>query len=109
LVLWLFGIPLIDTLAVMTRRLKHKRSPFDPDRTHIHYVFERNGYTVKHSVLILSLAQLVMVGTGVLFYIFDVRAELVFWSFVFLLAAYFFWLRNYKWTRYPRRSRHAGP
>ena len=109
LVLWLFGIPLIDTLAVMTRRVKQKRSLFDPDNTHIHHVFQRNGYSVSSSVLILSLAQFNMVGIGVLFYLFNAPAKLVFWSFVLLLAAYFLWLRNYKWTRYPKRSRHAGP
>ena len=103
LVLWLFGIPLIDTLAVMTRRLKHKRSPFDPDRTHIHHVFERNGISISRSVLILSLAQLVLVGIGVVFYLVHAPALLVFWSFILLLAAYFYWLRNYKWSAHSFR------
>jgi UDP-GlcNAc:undecaprenyl-phosphate GlcNAc-1-phosphate transferase len=105
LVLWLFGVPLIDTLAVLTRRLKQKRSPFEADRTHIHHVLERNGFTVRSSVLILSLAQLVLVGIGMLFYFFHAPALLVFWGFVLLLAAYFFWLRNYKWSRHSGRVR----
>jgi UDP-N-acetylmuramyl pentapeptide phosphotransferase/UDP-N-acetylglucosamine-1-phosphate transferase len=103
LVLWLFGIPLIDTLAVMVRRLKHKRSPFKPDRTHIHHVLQHNGYSVRSSVLILSLAQLLLVGIGVAFYLVQAPALLVFWSFVLLLAAYFYWLRNYKWSAHSLR------
>jgi UDP-GlcNAc:undecaprenyl-phosphate/decaprenyl-phosphate GlcNAc-1-phosphate transferase len=105
-VLWLFGIPLIDTLAVMTRRVKQKRSLFDPDRTHIHHVFERNGFTVQKSVLILSLAQILMVAIGVFFYVEHAPALLVFWCFVLMLACYFLWLRNYKWSKRPR---HVSP
>ena len=103
LVLWLFGIPLIDTLAVMTRRLKHKRSPFDPDRTHIHHVFDHSGIPINRAVLILSLAQLILVGVGVLFYMVHAPALLVFWSFMLLLAAYAYWLRNYKRSIYSFR------
>ena len=106
LVLWLFGIPLIDTLAVMTRRVKQKRSPFSPDHTHIHHLLQRNGYSVRDSVLILSSAQMVLVGVGVLFYFVHAPALLVFWSFVLLLGAYFFWLRYPKW---PWHSRYVSP
>src|SRR5665811_1018808 len=65
LVLWLFGIPLIDTLAVMFRRAKHKRSPFRADRTHIHHLLRHMGYSTNRNVLVLGLAQLILVGIGV--------------------------------------------
>lgn len=96
LVLWLFGIPLIDTLAVMARRMKLKRSPFEPDRTHIHHVMERRGFSVSRSVLVLGLAQLMLVGTGVCFYLVHAPSFVVFWSFVLVMAAYYYRLRNYK-------------
>jgi len=96
LVLWLFGIPLIDTLAVMIRRIKHKRSPFDPDRTHIHHVFENKGLSVHLSVLTLSLIQLVLVATGVFFYVVHAPAYVVCWSFMLLLSAYCYGMRNYQ-------------
>ncbi|MGA7749043.1 MAG: MraY family glycosyltransferase [Gallionella sp.] len=96
LVLWLFGIPLIDTLAVMTRRIRCKCSPFASDRTHIHHVLERAGLSVRRTVLVLSLVQLVLVGIGVLFYLVHAPALLVFWSFMLLLSAYYYPLRNYK-------------
>ena len=96
LVLWLFGVPLIDTLAVMIRRLKQKRSPFDPDRTHIHHVFQNKGLSVHHTVLLLGLVQMVLVGIGVTFYLFHAPAFMVFWSFMLLLAAYCYGMRNYK-------------
>lgn len=96
LVLWLFGIPLIDTLAVMARRMKCKQSPFAADRTHIHHVLEHAGLSVRRTVLVLSLAQLVLVGIGVCFYLSHAPAAVVFWSFVLLMAAYFYRLRNFQ-------------
>jgi len=95
LVLWLFGIPLIDTLAVMARRIKRKQSLFAADRTHIHHVLQQAGFSVRRTVLILSLVQLVLVGIGVFFYHMHAPSYVVFWSFVLLMAAYYYRLRNY--------------
>ncbi|OGT01360.1 MAG: hypothetical protein A2143_08760 [Gallionellales bacterium RBG_16_57_15] len=96
LVLWLFGIPLIDTLVVMSRRMKRRQSPFAADRTHIHHVLEHAGLSVRRTVLVLSLVQLVLVGIGVFFYLIHAPSFVVFWSFVLLMAAYYYRLRNYQ-------------
>jgi UDP-GlcNAc:undecaprenyl-phosphate GlcNAc-1-phosphate transferase len=90
LVLWMFGIPLIDALAVMFRRARHKRSPFKADRTHIHYLLRHMGFSTKRNVLMLSLAQLLLVGIGVIFYLEHVPAWFIFWSFVLLLVIYYY-------------------
>lgn len=94
LVLWLLGIPLIDTVAVMLRRLRKHRSPFSADRTHIHHVLLRAGLSVKNTVLILAAAQVAMVGAGVCFYLVKAPAAIVFWSFILLFAGYYYRLRN---------------
>jgi len=96
LVLWLFGIPLIDTLVVMARRMRRKLSPFDADRTHIHHVLEHNGLSVRRTVLMLALAQFVLVMIGIIFYLYAAPAWLVFWSFVLVMGVYYYRLRNYK-------------
>ena len=94
LVLWLFGIPLIDTLSVMYRRSKHKRSVFQADRTHIHYLLRHMGFPTKRNVLVLSLAQLILVGIGVIFYLAHMPAWIIFWSFVLLMVFYYFLFHN---------------
>lgn len=94
LVLWLFGIPLIDTLVVMARRLRRNNSPFVADRTHIHHVLEHAGLSVRRTVFVLSLAQAVLVGIGVCFYLIHARAAVVCWSFVLLMAVYYYRLRD---------------
>lgn len=94
IVLWLFGVPLIDTLVVMFRRKKRKCSPFDPDRTHIHHVLEDMGSSIRRTVLVLSLIQLMLVSAGVCFYLMQTPAWVVFWSFVVLMVAYYFRFRH---------------
>jgi UDP-GlcNAc:undecaprenyl-phosphate GlcNAc-1-phosphate transferase len=94
LVLWIFGIPLIDTLAVMFRRSKHKRSPFQADRSHIHHLLWHMGFPTRHNILVLSLAQLILVGIGVMFYLEHTPAWIIFWSFVLLMVLYYFFFHN---------------
>ena len=95
LVLWLFGIPLIDTLTVMARRLIRNGSPFAADRTHIHHVLEHAGLSVRRTVLILSLVQLLLVNIGVCLYMTHAPAWLVFWSFVLLISVYYYRLGSF--------------
>jgi UDP-GlcNAc:undecaprenyl-phosphate GlcNAc-1-phosphate transferase len=94
IVLWLFGIPLLDTLTVMVRRRRRKASVFDADRTHIHHVLEDTGLTIQRAVLLLSGVQLILVGVGVIFYMTKAPAALVFWSFVALFVFYYYRLRD---------------
>jgi len=94
LVLWLFGLPLIDTLAVMSRRMLRKSSPFAADRTHIHHVLEHAGLSVRRTVLVLSVVQFLLVGTGVALHLLHVSAAVMLWSFVLLFAVYCYALRH---------------
>ena len=96
LVLWLFGIPLIDTLVVMMRRMKRRQSPFAADRTHIHHILEQTGMSVRRTVLILGLVQLLLVGIGVFFYFDRTPGYIVFWTFILLMAGYYYKLRKFE-------------
>ena len=95
LALGLFGIPLLDTLAVIFRRLKRNCSPFYGDRTHIHHMLQDRGVSFKHILSILCTAQILLIGTGILFHLFHAPAWLIFWSFTLLLATYCYCLRNH--------------
>lgn len=41
--LWCVTIPVFDTLVVIARRIKDNRSPFSPDRNHLHHLFVDMG------------------------------------------------------------------
>ena len=42
--LWLIAIPLMDMAAIMIRRISKGKSPFLPDRDHLHHIFLRAGW-----------------------------------------------------------------
>lgn len=39
------SVPVFDTLRVMFMRIIHKKSPFNPDKTHLHHLFIALGYS----------------------------------------------------------------
>ena len=55
--LWCVTIPVFDTLVVIARRIKNKRSPFSSDRNHFHHLFVDMGMNPDVALaLILGLA-----------------------------------------------------
>lgn len=55
------ALPVFDTLRVMSARMLKHKSPFHPDKTHLHHLFIEMGYShVVTSILIISLNALVV-------------------------------------------------
>lgn len=52
LVLAILSVPVADTLRVMTMRIFRGKSPFSPDKTHLHHAFV--GIGISHSITSLS-------------------------------------------------------
>ncbi len=49
----LFALPLLDTSSAFIRRLVHRKSPFTPDRKHLHHRLVDLGFTQKEAVRLL--------------------------------------------------------
>lgn len=64
-ILYLAAIPILDTLIVMVRRIRRGRSPFSPDKTHLHHIlvkfFDGN---VKRTVVFFTLLQIIFSSIG---------------------------------------------
>ncbi len=64
-IVYLMAIPILDTLIVMVRRIRRGRSPFSPDKTHLHHIlvkfFDMN---VRKTVIFLTLLQIMFGGIG---------------------------------------------
>jgi UDP-GlcNAc:undecaprenyl-phosphate GlcNAc-1-phosphate transferase len=56
-VFFLTGIPILDTLFVMVNRIRHKKSPFVADKTHLHHQILRHTNDGKKTVFILAVSQ----------------------------------------------------
>jgi UDP-GlcNAc:undecaprenyl-phosphate GlcNAc-1-phosphate transferase len=72
--LLVLGVPIIDTFYIIVRRLRRGRSPFSPDRGHIHHRLLDIGLTHRQTVLLiyaicagLGALALLLSGSGQLY------------------------------------------
>lgn len=63
--LWIFALPLVDTLSVMFRRIWLGKSPFSPDRNHLHHLLQRAGFRVENTVGIMGTLHVLLGATGI--------------------------------------------
>ncbi len=87
--LWLFALPLMDTVGVMLRRMWLGQSPFRPDRQHLHHLFVRAGFRVCDVVVFAAVMQLAfgLIGLGGL--LLGVPEYLMFALFLAVFGLYF--------------------
>lgn len=50
----ILAIPIFDTLRVMIFRIIKKKSPFKPDKSHIHHVLLTKGYSHHNATILIS-------------------------------------------------------
>ncbi|HHQ4547284.1 TPA: UDP-N-acetylglucosamine--undecaprenyl-phosphate N-acetylglucosaminephosphotransferase [Aeromonas veronii] len=63
--LWLIGLPLIDMVGIMIRRIRQGQSPLRPDRNHLHHILMHAGFTARESLLLIVVANLAIVFFGI--------------------------------------------
>lgn len=61
----LFGLPVLDTLKVMTVRIKNKRNPFLADRNHLHHIIFGNNINHKTTVFIIHSFTFLFIFTAI--------------------------------------------
>ncbi len=76
------GVPILDTIKVMTGRMLKRNNPFHPDRTHLHHIILENNIKHKLSVFIVQSFNLSFQAIS-LFYLFGDKNMAVF-SFIIL-------------------------
>ena len=63
-VLWCVALPVLDTLAVMYRRMRAGRSPFQPDRGHIHHILLGAGLGPRTTLVMLVVLAIGLASIG---------------------------------------------
>jgi UDP-GlcNAc:undecaprenyl-phosphate GlcNAc-1-phosphate transferase len=76
-VLWCVALPVLDTLAVMYRRLRQGRSPFKPDRGHIHHLIMSTGLGARRTLICLIAMAAALAFFGSVARLFGTKANLV--------------------------------
>jgi len=62
--LFILGLPILDTMAVMGQRIYEGRSPFSPDKNHIHHKLLNIGFDHYEAVFIIYLVQSVLISVA---------------------------------------------
>jgi UDP-GlcNAc:undecaprenyl-phosphate GlcNAc-1-phosphate transferase len=60
--LLILGLPIVDTAMVMSQRLYERRSPFLPDRNHIHHKLLGLGFHHYEAVFLICVLQTLLVA-----------------------------------------------
>ena len=113
--LWLIAVPLNDMVAIMYRRVRKGKSPFKPDREHLHHICQRIGLNSTQTLLAICGISLACASFGILGELLDVPEAVMFYLFIAFFIAYavllsYIWrvvkkIRSYK--RFIRLSKHC--
>jgi len=89
-VLWILAIPLLDSVCIMLRRIIKGRSPFSPDREHLHHIFAVAGYSNNLTLIAILSISISLAAIGIVFsqYI-KIPEPYLFWSFIMLFAIHY--------------------
>jgi UDP-GlcNAc:undecaprenyl-phosphate GlcNAc-1-phosphate transferase len=89
------AIPILDTLRVFFLRLMKGKSPFSPDRNHIHHLLEKIGLT--HLQICLLLAGCTILLVAFIFFItpwLNITCSIILISLLYFLFVLFVFLRS---------------
>ncbi|MSR89701.1 undecaprenyl/decaprenyl-phosphate alpha-N-acetylglucosaminyl 1-phosphate transferase [Patescibacteria group bacterium] len=60
------GLPILDAVWAVVRRLAHRQSPFTADRGHLHYLFLDAGFSQRQAVVCIYMLCLIFGLIGIL-------------------------------------------
>jgi UDP-GlcNAc:undecaprenyl-phosphate GlcNAc-1-phosphate transferase len=86
--LWIFALPLLDTLTIMLRRILNGYSPFAADRKHLHHLLLNNGFSVPQTLSIILGLAAGLAFLGLLGLYVGIAEATMFRGFLILFAIY---------------------
>tara|TARA_R110000822_G_scaffold242524_1_gene371585 strand:- start:445 stop:1473 length:1029 start_codon:yes stop_codon:yes gene_type:complete len=95
--LWICAVPLMDMLAIVMRRYRKGKSPFKPDRDHLHHILQRAGLTSRQTLVVISIFAALMSLIGVLGEYFQVPESIELILFVLIFILYNKYARHFSW------------
>lgn len=92
--LWVVLLPLADTVSLMARRRSRGKSPFHPDREHIHHFLLAHGLSVSGALLVLVGVSVLFGAVGVFGWRMGVPQPVMFYAFAALFFAYHYAIKR---------------
>ena len=95
--LWICAVPLMDMLAIVMRRYRKGKSPFKPDRDHLHHILQRAGLSSRQTLIAITVFSVLMSLLGVLGEYFQVPESIELLLFVVIFILYNKYARHFSW------------
>lgn len=95
--LWICAVPLMDMLAIVIRRYSKGKSPFKPDRDHLHHILQRAGLSSRQTLIVITAFSVLMSLIGVLGEYFQVSESFELALFVVIFILYNKYARHFSW------------
>ena len=95
--LWICAVPLMDMLAIVMRRYRKGKSPFKPDRDHLHHILQRAGLTSRQALIAITVFSVFMSLLGVLGEYFKIPESIELIVFVIIFILYNKYARHFSW------------
>ena len=70
-------VPCLDVIRVVIGRIRRKKHPFKPDRTHIHHKFMAMGFTPLHSLILIQLISIFFIVESLILGHWNVNINIV--------------------------------
>lgn len=93
---WILAIPLMDTVAIMMRRIMKGHSPFSADRDHLHHILLRAGFSVQATVAFILGISFLCGFIGLAGYYAGIPESLMCYLFIGVFLLYF-WVMRHAW------------
>ena len=95
--LWICAVPLMDMLAIVMRRYRKGKSPFKPDRDHLHHILLRAGLSSRQALVLITVFSVLMSSIGLLGEYFQVSETIEVVLFVLIFILYNKYARHFSW------------
>ena len=93
---WILGVPIMDTVFIMLRRMVRGMNPFSPDRRHIHHTLSYIGLSEAQTAWLLLAVSLLFGGIGFFGWFYNVPEYFLTYAFLVTFAAHCAFMQHWR-------------
>ena len=87
--LLVLALPVTDTITVMVKRVMNGKSPFHPDKTHLHHIIKAMGFSHRKVVVLIISLTIISSSIAVIGTLANVPDYVLFMVYLFCFMAYY--------------------
>lgn len=107
--LWLVAVPLMDIAVTCIRRVKKGKNPFHPDRTHIHHILLRGGFSQRATLILILIFQAITSIIGITLDKLEINEYISTLGFLLIFYLYTLFInRSFKIAKWLKKRRNKA-